>query len=222
MAESITRKCACCKGVITIERNNLSNIVYFDKKYYHSNCFVEMATKKASSKRGKPAYWQEALDNLWVLESETKSMIEHSWAKDDLNDWLLQHYDIATVPSRFWQMIAELEQGKYKGKKCKPIKVDILYSMWKWGQKNLDKIHMNNQIKHQGPKNDNDRLMYDLAILLSHSSDYIKYVTRTKEEINEIASKVEKANKFDYEKIYKESKKQEIQEDILDLMNDIF
>ena len=222
MADILKRKCAHCKEEILIDRNSIDNVLQYDGKYYHVICFKGMANEKATSKRGKPAKWQAALNNLQKLQNETKIIIEHSWIKDDLNDWLLRNYDIAAVPSRFWQVIAELEQGKYKGKRCKPIKIETLFSMWKWGQNNLNKIHANNKEKRQGPSNDNDRLRYDLAILLSHTGDYIKYITRTKDEVNEIAEKIEKANRFDYEKIYKESKKQEVQEDILDLMNDIF
>lgn len=220
MAENITRKCACCKEAITIERNNLANIVYFDKKYYHSNCFVEMATKKASSKRGKPAYWQEALDNLWVLKSETKSMIEHAWAKDDLNDWLLKHYDIATVPSRFWQMIAELEQGKYKGKKCKPIKVETILGTWQWGQKKLNEISINNKKNHKGPKDDNARLSYDLSIVISKVPNYFTHLSKVKALETETKQTMEKT-KINYDNLERQTNVNQI-DDISDMLDEIF
>lgn len=219
MAESITRKCACCKEVITIEHNNLSNIVYFDKKYYHSNCFIEMATKKSSSNRGKPAYWQEALDNLWILESETKSMIEHVWAKDDLNDWLLQHYDIATVPSRFWQIIAELERGKYKGKKCKPITVETILGTWQWGQQKLNSIATYNKQMNKGPKDDNARLVYDLAILIQKIPLFLAHQEKQKATKEEMTKSVV-FDDIDMSKIGQG--KQTKRRDISDISDDIF
>ena len=222
MTDVITRKCAKCKGTIEIDRNNITNVIQFQGKYYHSNCFESMATQKASSKRGKPEQWKEALDKLWELEAETKRVLEHFFAKDDLNMWLLNNYDIVAVPSYFWQLVVDLESGKYKNKRCKPISITTLYPMWRWGQKHLNKIAANNKSNRKGPSNDNDRLRYDLAILLSHTNDYLKYITRTKEEAVEIAAKVESAKTFDYEKIYKQSKKETKQDNILDLVNDIF
>lgn len=222
MAESIERKCAKCKDKIVISQDNMDDVIFYKKMYYHRDCFVDKATKNATKKISTASEWQSALDNLVYIEKETKEVLRQSIGRDMLNDWLLEHYDIEMVPSYFWQLIAGLKNGKYKSKRCKPIYTDTLALMWKWGQVNLDKIYANNKNKRQGPSSDTERLNYDLAVLLSHANDYKKYITRTKEEASEIAARIEKANKFDYEKIYKESKKQNAQEDILDLMNDIF
>lgn len=222
MGNIVTRKCAKCRGTIEINKNDIKDVLQFQDKYYHYDCFESMATEKAASNRGKPQMWQEALDSIWEIEADTKKMLEHYFAKDDLNAWLLDNYDIVTVPSYFWQLVADLESGKYKNKKCKPVSITTLYPMWRWGQKHLDKIAANNKSNNKGPSNGNDRLRYDLAILLSHTNDYMKYITRSKEEAVEIAAKVESAKKFDYEKIYKQSKKEEKKDNILDLVNDIF
>ena len=61
MADIITRKCACCKGVINIDKRSINNVLQFQDKYYHYNCFERMATEKAASKRGKPQMWKDAL-----------------------------------------------------------------------------------------------------------------------------------------------------------------
>ena len=222
VGDIITRKCAKCKNAINIDKHNITGVLQFQDKYYHYDCFEVMATEKAASNRGKPQMWQEALDNIWELEADTKKMLEHYFAKDDLNVWLLSNYDITMIPTRFWQVVADLENGKYKNQRCKPVNITTLCSMWRWGQKHLDKIAANNKNNNKGPSNGNDRLRYDLAILLSHTNDYIKHTTRSKEEALEISTKVESAKKFDYEKIYKQSKKEEKKDNILDLIDDIF
>ena len=95
--------------------------------------------------------------------------------------------------------------------------------MWKWGQKNLNKIYANNKTKNKAPNDAFGRIRYDLAVLIRHTDDYIKFTTRSKEEAIEIADRVENARKFNYEKIYAQSKKEESSSnDILDLMNEIF
>lgn len=216
------RKCGACPKPIEIDKEHTSNIVYYKGKYYHSSCFCNIATKRSQSKIKTASEWENALDNLWEIEADTKKMLESALAKDDLNEWLLANYDIAAVPTRFWQMVADLERGIYKGKKCRPISINMLTDMWKWGQKHLNKIDAKNKTNHNGPQNDVDRLRYDLSILISHVGDYIKYTTTTKEESAEIKSRVHATNKINYEKLYTQSKEKQNDDNILDLMNDIF
>lgn len=175
MGDVITRKCDKCKGEIAIDRNNITNVVYFDKKYYHTSCFEDRAKQRSASNRGNPKHWQNALDDLWTLESETKKALEHSFFERDLNDWLLTNYNIATVPTRFWQILSELESGIYKGKRCKPIDAGILYGCWKWGQRKLNEINQYNKYHNKGPANDSARLVYDLTILIDKIPNYLAY-----------------------------------------------
>lgn len=216
----ITRKCAHCKGVIEIDRSNLSNVIQFQKKYYHYECFEELATKKAMLKTGKPKMWQEALDNIWVLEDETKKMLEQFVAKDDLNTWLLNNYDIVTVPSYFWQLVADLERGIYKRKKCKPVKTFDLYECWKWGQRKLNEINIGNRMNHKGPNNDSERLCYDLAILITKYPLFLKHKAKSSAQIiNESLER--KQPKIDYGLLEKNNKNDD-DNDILDLMDEVF
>lgn len=216
------RKCSACLNPIEIDKNHTSNVVFYKKKYYHSSCFCNLAMKRSQSKIKSASEWKDALDNLLELEAETENMLKSAIAKDELNEWLLFHYDIAVVPARLWQIIADLDRGMYKGRRCKPISMEMLVSMWKWGQRRLDEIAANNRANHKGPSNGDDRIRYDLAILLGHTNDYIKYTQRNKEEAADIAAKVQNAKKFDYEKIYEQSQKKTETDNILDLMNDIF
>jgi hypothetical protein len=222
MNNIITRKCAKCKGVIEIDVDDIKDVVYFNGVYYHHDCFVEKAIKCSQSKRKTTTDWQYVLKHISDIEDETKLFLRQYIGKEELNKWLLQHYDVSVVPSYFWQLISGLRNGEYRSKKCKPIIADTLYAMWRWGQKNLDKIAANNRNKNKGPKNSSDRLRYDLAVLLTHTDDYNNYITRTKEEAAEIATRTEQANKFDYTKIYQQSKQEKQSDNILDLMNDIF
>ena len=222
MSNVITRKCACCKGEIEINVHDIKDVIFYNKLYYHASCFEEMAKQKAASKRGKPQMWQEALDRLWELEAETKNMLESYIAKDELNTWLLEHYDVVMVPSYFWQLVADLEKGKYRNKRCKPISLTKLYSCWKWGQKNLDQISIGNKMSHKGPENDIDRLRYDLAILVSKYPQYLKHAANMS-AIEAAASFETKQSKINYDVL---SQNNTITEDddnnIVDLMDEIF
>ena len=211
------RKCAHCKNAISIDKNNITNVLQFQNKYYHSQCFEEMARSKANSKRGKPEIWKEALSNICELEHDTKKLLEMHFAKNDLNEWLLNHYNITAVPSTFWQRVADLERGIYRRKKCKPISVSTLFGVWVWGQNKLNEIARNNKIVNNGPKCDDERLIYDLAILINKVPDYLAYKAKQEAE-KEV---VENVVRVDYNKMIRTDRKiEDGLDDISDLLDD--
>ena len=174
------RKCAKCKGTIRIDHDSIFDIIFYKKLYYHKECFCNLAEERSKSKRGKPEEWKNALDNVLMLETDTTNMLRGLCAKDDLNVWLLEHYDIATVPSRFWQIVADLECGKYKGKRCKAVNMETLLGAWKWGQRKLDSIARNNKMNHKGPDSDDARVMYDCSIIVSKVPNYLSHQSKMK------------------------------------------
>ena len=220
MADIIKRKCAKCKCEIEINRNNITDVIYFDQKYYHESCFENHATQRAASKRGNPEQWQEALDSLWALEAETKKTLERFWAKDDLNVWLLDHYNITMVPTRFWQVIYDLEAGKYKGQRCKPVNTETLVECWKWGQRKLNEISQYNKSNNKGPVDDSARLMYDLTILIGKLPNFLAYKEKHKIEMNEMTRTFESNDDIDMSKIGQV--KQAARKDIGNISDDIF
>lgn len=215
----LTRKCAKCKGEIEIQRDNISNVLQYQGKYYHSKCFEITAAQKAASKRGNHEQWKEALDNIWELEADTKKSLERFWAKDDLNVWLLDNYDISVVPTRFWQVVADLEAGKYKGKRCKPVGIEMLLGMWKWGQRKLNEINQYNKSHNKGPTDDNARLMYDLAILVGKLPQFLAYKEKKKENKMDMARSTD-SDDIDMSRIGQG--KQSQRRDISDISDDIF
>lgn len=219
----ITRKCACCKGAIEIDAHDINNVVYFQDKYYHYNCFVLLASEKSAMKRGKPQMWKDALDSIWELEADTKKMLERYFAKDELNTWLLDNYDVVTVPNYFWQLVADLEKGMYKRKKCKPVSTRILFECWRWGQKKLNEINQYNKSHGKGPKDDGARLMYDLAVLVGKVPNYLAYKEKQKAAEIERRRSVKENIKVDYSKISNNNKIESNNlQDISSLVDDIF
>ena len=222
MSDTILRKCGGCSCAIEINRSDITDVLYYKNKYYHSKCFCEIAEKRSKAKRSTAAEWQEALDNLWELEADTKKMLESAWIKDDLNDWLLNHYNITTVPSRFWQILADLENGIYKRKKCKPVAMETLFGAWKWGQKKLDSISRNNKMNHRGPEGDDARIMYDLSIIISKVPNYLSH--KSKMQILQVEEKRESARThINYDNVQQTKiENNRGLDDISDLLDDIF
>lgn len=217
-----TRKCNGCGKEIVVDKNNINGIALLTRSlYYHTDCLAEIAAKKVKNKR-HAAYWDIAFENISVCEQNAKDVLGVQVYQDELNDHLIEHYDIAIIPNNFWSTVRDICNGEYRRKKCKPIPMETMCGAWKWGQKNLDKIAANNKTNNKGPKNNVDRLNYDLAIILTHIEDYNKYIRSTKEQSKEIEKRTEKANKMNYEALYTQSAQQNKPDSILDLMNDIF
>lgn len=219
MPDVILRKCGGCSGTIEINKNNITDVLYYKNKYYHYKCFCEIAEKRSKAKRNTAVEWKSALDNLLELEADTKKMLESAWTKDDFNEWLLNNYNISAVPSRFWQMVADLERGVYKGKRCKGISIEILFGAWKWGQNKLNQINRINKMGNKGPKNDEARLVYDLAILVNKVPNYLAHKAKL-EALKEEAKKETKINHINYDNMQRTEIKQEGLDDISALLDE--
>lgn len=216
-----TRKCGTCGKDIIVNRQNLDNIAFYQGYHHHVNCLVEKANRGVESGK-RVANWERLLGKIPELQAESRRRLGHSVIQDEFNDYLLEHYDVVAVSNRFWNIVNELGNGNYKRQKCKPIDIDTIMGTWKWGQHHLDKISANNKAKNKGPSNDDQRLNYDLAIVIRHVGDYKKHITSTKEEEARVTEHIEKQNKINYEELYKQSESQKPSESILDLMNEIF
>lgn len=219
MSGTILRKCGGCSEIIEIHRSNTSDILYYKNKYYHSKCFCEIAEKRSKAKIKTAPEWQTALDNLWELEIDTRKMLESAWVKDDLNEWLLNHYNITTVPSRLWQIVADLDRGMYKGKKCKPVPMETLLDTWKWGQKRLDSISRNNKINHKGPVGDDTRVIYDLSIVISKVPNYLSHKAKVEAQQAEEQKNAQKT-RINYNNMQRTEIKHEGLDDISALLDE--
>ena len=47
----IKRKCGCCGEYLYINKNNIDDAIYYDKKTYHSSCFINICKKRSANKR---------------------------------------------------------------------------------------------------------------------------------------------------------------------------
>ena len=224
MAKVSYRKCNACKQPIEIDKSNIHDVVYYKKLYYHSGCFVELATKRSRSKSRLTAEWCSALEHVGDFEKDAKTVLTsrlvYKGAKDDLNDYLLAQYKIVSAPDRFWQVLADLNNGIYKRKRCKKTPTDVILETWKWLQKDLDDIARGNRLNHRGPTDDKQRVLYDFAIVVNRIPEFMTY--KAKQEAAEAErqlSKNETVN-IDYSKI-KATTMDKGLDDISDLLDDL-
>lgn len=224
MSDAIIYKCGACTDPIVVDRDHTSNVVFYKKKHYHLKCFCAIATKRSQSKSTYAPGWKEALDNILMLEADTKKKLEDRIARDNLNSWLLNNYDITETSRRFWEYVADLNKGVYKGKRCRPVNTETLFEAWKWGQKKLDSIARNNKMNNTGPADDNARIIYDLAILIGKIPSYLAYKEKQKAAEIERERELKENVRIDYSKITNSTQRKDNNnfQDISSLVDDLF
>ena len=225
MSTILERKCSKCKSVIEIDINDIKNVVYYNDSYYHIDCFYERAKYCIKRNTSTALRWQNALDNIAQYTNEAKDKLWHWYWRDRLNEWLLNNYNIADVPKSFFTTIEDIENGTYRHRRCKSIPIQDMFELWVWQQQDLNQIAKSNKMKHTGPQNDNDRLLYDLAILRQKYPAFLQW--RDKQKSNEIAAVQEtKTPKINYnsleKRVLEKQKEAEGIGDISDLLDELF
>lgn len=222
MGKTAKRKCNKCKKTITIHRDDIKNVIYYCNFYYHTDCLIEEAQHKLQSKRNNVKKWNDVLDNIQQLEADTKEMLRKQLFMvrdtDPLNDYLLEHYNVTAVDKRVWQTVRDLENGIYRKRRCKKIDVDMLYEAWQWGQRNLDEIARKNKMNNKGPKTDDDRILYDLAILVGKIPMFLSYKKKQEDAKQEMSQVV--IDEIDMSRVGQ--RKYEARRDISDIADDLF
>lgn len=209
------KKCAYCKEIIDIDIDNIQGVAYFKSQYYHSQCLLNIAAERAKKKR-HAAYWDTMENDIVTYEVSAKQTIMNIAGKDMLNEHILMHYNVVAVPQRLWEILSDLGNGKYKSKKCRPVSSLDIYGTWAWGQSKLDETAKYNKANHKGPENDDARILYDLAIVISKVPVYWKYKEKQVANANEIHN-INVQDNIDLSKISKiKSRKKESIGDIFD------
>lgn len=219
MPRTDTRKCTKCKQKIEFDLDNISGIVRYNNVFYHSDCFVEYCKGRAA--KSSSPLWQQYVNNITPFENAAIEKISYKRDKDDFNEYLLKHYDVIEVQKRFWEVVADLENGKYKQKKCNPVSTKTLFEAWKWGQVKLDSINRKNKMNRTGPKNDEQRILYDLAILVGKIPLFLQVKAKREAEEMERQRQAKERAVINYSNFNTTPKSTEGLDDISALLDEI-
>lgn len=216
------KKCAHCGEIMEIDIDNICDIAQFKANYYHSACLLELAAKRKKNKR-HAEYWDTMESDIAKYEKAAKDTILFVTGRDKLNEHILTHYDVVTPPKRLWEALSDLDEGKYRQKKCRPVSSMQIYETWAWGQHKLDETARYNKANNKGPKDDEARILYDFAIVVGKVPVYLKFREKQRVEDAERALKAKEAIKIDYNNIsIKTNEKSDGLDDISDLLDDLF
>ena len=173
----VAKNCGCnsCKENVVFDKDNAEGIVYFEEKYYHKQCFVQMCNSRIGNKRFKKHNWQEVLDNIESLQQDAKERMKVAIDKDNVYRFILDNYRVSCVNSFTFKKLDEIYNGTYKGL-AYPIGPEELLDEWKFYYQQLIEIRKYKSMDRE------QAVAYDLAVLLGKNLEYREYIERKKSE----------------------------------------
>lgn len=162
-------KCNTCKAVLVASPYD-NSFVWYDGQYFCVECLI----KKRTSTRTKKDRWQpeEANEKIKILINQTQKHLHSIVSKDALYDYLDAYYSPSFVPKKFYEKMASIFDGTYKGLKV-PVPPEDLLDMLQQKQSYLEK----QAIKKWGdnPPEPMSRINYDIAIVISRYDRYLAW-----------------------------------------------
>lgn len=221
------RTCYECGENIIFDKANMDNIIKFEKKYYHFPCFINTCKRKSSRSNAAPK-WGVALESIDELQEKTKKFFNsnNDIEKDQVYQFIIDNYDIETVPNYIFIKLNEIYSGKRKGL-TNEIPPEDLLDMWKQKKSNgfLDKIRAKNIVKNK-KMSVAQQINYDMSVLVNMYDDYLKWKERkkiTEQSVqNEINSHNVTINQYDKLSNNINKQKNEDIEDIDSLLEELF
>lgn len=190
----LTRKCHYCEKEINIEKD-IHEIICYGGAYYHSKCFVEYCNDRLSRKRCKKKKWENALNSMDELQNEAYQKLSRSITKHNIFLFIIQNYDVTRLQTTFYQKLSDVYSGKFKGMDgVHGIPPDHLLDMWKKQMKKLNKIY-NNNVAHGREMTPEERLNYDLAVLVNKYDSYLRWLRRQEIIQSEMKKKAQEESK---------------------------
>ncbi len=217
----LKRKCGCCGENLYINKNNIDDAIYYDKKTYHSSCFINICNKRSQMKREDVSQkWTWVLNHLDSIKQESYEHLKLAVIKEDVFNFIKDAYDITIIPTTVWQKLSNIYNGTFKGMTY-GIPPEHLLDMWERKIDMLNGIANRNNTKGR-TMNVDQRINYDLSVLVNKYDSYLKWLE--KQKILEAEKEIEKNENIVGKTIGYVTQKAEKNnsDDISDLVDDIF
>ncbi len=175
----IHRKCGCCGEDFYISNENIDDAIYYDKKTYHSRCFINICNKRSKMKREDVSQkWSWVLNNLEQIREESFKHLSLSITKECVFEFIKDAYDVTIIPTTVWQKLSDIYCGTFKGMTT-GIPPEHLLDMWKRKIDMLNTIADKNKTKGIQMSADK-RISYDLSILVNKYDSYLRWLEKQK------------------------------------------
>lgn len=228
-------RCFGCKKQVDFSTDD---VAYYDGHFWHADCIIKKSQKTKTPKwklavqtlddsrafankklQDIKAEFDEALTHIGKYKSAANAEIGKWKAQSQLNDYIRDTYTVQNVP---WQALGQIYRGTYRGLKS-PIPAEHLLDMWRRKQKFLNKVYQNNKT-HGKDFSPEQRINYDIAILINKYDSYLKWKRDQEAQIPEetAPSKIDMVNLLATQVIAAQPKDDNKKENIEGLADDIF
>ena len=221
----IKRKCGCCGEYLYINKNNIDDAIYYDKKTYHSSCFINICKKRSANKRVDISEkWNWVYNHIKSIKNDTYLHFIDLIEKDEVYQFIKEAYDLTIIPTTVWQKLSNIYEGTFKGMSVGIPPSDLL-DMWKRKIDMLNGIAKKNETKgiHMQP---DQRLNYDLSILVNKYDSYLRWKEKQRILEAENKKKIEESKTSTNQNIIcaksNEGNLNQKNDDMSDLVDDIF
>lgn len=181
--KEMTRTCDECKETLEINESTINDIVYYNKKYYHLDCFVNMCNRKKTNKRYGQK-WIDVLSNLNEIKKDSQKFCKDMYYKDLIYNFILANYNITVLPTKIFTKLDGFFTGTYKGMSIS-MNPEDLYDMWTRKIQYLNKVNAKNKQKGKSISGA-DRVNYDLSVLLNMYDSYLDWKEKNKRQEQEV------------------------------------
>lgn len=219
------RICTECHQNIIFDKQNINEVIKFENKYFHYDCFINACKRKSSNPHAAPK-WGVALGSIDKIQKDTRDFFKcnDDIERDEIYNFIVENYNVEVVPPYVFIKLNEIYSGTRKNMPYKIPPEDLL-DMWKRKKANgfLDRTRAKNIAKGKN-MNTVQQINYDLAVLVNQYDSYLKWKEQNKlleQSANEEKNK-QPTQKIDYDKLSVTAKKKEQEEDIDSLLDELF
>ena len=165
------RRCFGCKIPLDIRRDeDNSDVIYFDKQFYHKNCFIKAKSVKRKCFVCKEDIVITSPDDEFIYYDRHCYHPESWFYGSDLCAFVREKYNV-TNPQ--WDLLQSVIDGTYKNIGV-GIPAEDLLDMWERKWNYLQKQH-NKLIQKNSDVNATALVRYDVAILVNKYDSYLKW-----------------------------------------------
>lgn len=216
------KNCPCEDKQIIVNSQTIYEVVRYDNKYYHSDCFIKMIHEKRKKCNNESliSKYNYALENIDTYKKDAYTCLIDRVKKNELNEFLINNYNIDSIPSYTWIKLNGIFSGKYKSVRNDGIPPEHLLDMWKRHTRKL-KQNCQKMIVKGKSLTPNQQLLYDLEILISKYDGYLKWLC-SQEVIESDMKIVSESNDEFLTRNIKTQENNTVKDEIEDIVDDIF
>ena len=215
-------KCFECKDMMEVNRDTVHRIIKFESSYYHYDCFLNACARKSKRNNASPK-WGLALTDLDDIQEKTKKHLNTLITKDEIFQFMLEHYDTNVVPVSIFNKLEDIYHGRWRGLGCCIPPEDIL-DRWKRKMDYLIKVRMKN-VTLGKDMDAAQQINYDISVLINKYDSYLKWKEQNKiieQEVNKVHTDILKTVDLDKLSKITQNHQKEEDDDMDALLDELF